>query len=172
MAGLTTLTDYQQRARAGRARFVADHPHLFLVRVGPPEVDDDPWKDELSFATRVPGIEDLDDDDEATTTEIGWIIAPVKKREGGPFPDRIGIGRARNCDVVLRFATISKLHAQLRLGDPLTIVDIDSANGTKLNGRALQPRKPEPIVVGDRLELGAVELRLLDAGELFTLLGA
>jgi hypothetical protein len=173
MAGLTPLADYQQRARAGRARFVADHSHLFLVRVGPSTPADDPWQDDLGFMTRVPGIEQFDDDDdEPTTTEIGWIIAPIKKREGGPFPDRIGVGRARNCDVVLRFPTISKLHAQFRIGNPLTIVDLDSANGTKLNGRTLRPRQPESVAVGDLLTLGEVELRLLDADGLYKLLVA
>ena len=166
------LETYQQKARAGRERFIAEHPSWFLVRVAAPEPHkDDPWTDELSFATRVPGVADLDEDDEATTMEIGWIIAPIQKRPGGPFPDRIGIGRTRNCDVVLRFPTISKLHAQFRLGDPMTLVDLDSANGTRVNGEQLAPRVPRTVVIGDRIELGSVELQLLDAARLYDVLG-
>jgi hypothetical protein len=171
MTGLKPLHDYQARARAGRERFIADHPHPFLVRVGPPEPkSDNPWGDDLSFSTHVPGLE-AEEEEDPTTTEIGWIIVPVKKREGGPFPERIGVGRARNCDVVLRFPTISKLHAQFRVGSPLELVDLGSANGTKLNGKPLPPRAPVPVGVGDRIELGAVELQLLDASALYTLLG-
>jgi len=165
------LDEYQQRARVGRDRFIEQNRHLFLVRVAAPKaVGDDPWGDDLSFATRVQGMNDDDDDDDFTTQEIGWIIAPIVKREGGPFPDRIGVGRARNCDVVLRFPNISKLHAQFRIGNPLTIVDVSSANGTKLNGEALAARVPRPVQVGDRIEFGGIELKLADAALLYTML--
>ena len=169
------LEDYLQRARVGLDRFVTQHPHLFLVRVAPPQVAArvDDWSDEIGFQTQVQGLTDVDEEDDQpyATTEIGWIIAPVVKREGGAFPDRIGVGRARNVDVVLRFANISKLHAQFRLGEPLTLVDVGSANGTRVNGEVLPARVPRAVAVGDRIELGGIELKLVDAATLFRMLG-
>jgi hypothetical protein len=171
-SGTRALDQYLQQVKLGRDRFVADNPWLFVVRVAPAtSPTDNPWADDISFATRVPGMESGDDDDDdESTAEIGWVIAPIKKREGGPFPERIGVGRARNCDVVLRFPTISKLHAQFHLGQPMRLVDLDSANGTKLNGEPLVPRKPRPVALGDRVEFGAVELRIHDAAGLYKLL--
>src|SRR5689334_23533278 len=48
-----------------------------------------------------------------------------------PFPDRLTIGRATNCDVVIRFAFVSKVHAHLFVqGDKLTLRDNKASNGT------------------------------------------
>jgi len=166
------LTTYLGRASTmTREAFSRDNPHPFLVRL--PEnaaLDDDPWGDELSFTTQVEGV---DDDEEEDRPDYAAIVAPVAKREGGPFPDRIGIGRARNCDVVLRFATVSKLHAQLRTsGAGWTIVDIESVNGTMVDGVALPPRTPRPIVLGAKIRFGRVEVELMDAPTLWDRLRA
>ena len=64
-------------------------------------------------------------------------VLPVVKAPGNPYPDRVSVGRARNCDVVMRDPSVSKLHAHFRIGGPkLELVDIDSQNGTRVNGRA------------------------------------
>ncbi len=42
--------------------------------------------------------------------EVRWIA----KSEDSPYSDRFSVGRARNCDIVLRYASISKLHAHFR----------------------------------------------------------
>ena len=160
------LADFRARAELGKPAFVGAHPTLFLLRTAPEMVESDPFGDQFSFVTHVEGMDEDDEDSEA-----GWVIAPIKKREGGPFPDRIGIGRARNCDVVLRFASVSKLHAQLRTGAALELVDLGSANGTAVNGVALAPRTPQPVELGDRLLIGAVEVELVDAAALFDRLG-
>jgi len=166
------LEDYKQRARAGKERFVADHAHLFLVRLPRVVEEVDEWSDPIDFSTQVQHDDEREDADADPlwTQEIGLIIAPVVKRAGAPFPDRIGVGRARNCDVVVRFPAVSKLHASLQLGSPMTLTDMRSANGTRVNGENLPPRVARNVAVGDRIELGSVELRLLDAAALFELL--
>ncbi len=167
------LEEYQRRARAGRESFVAEHPHLFLVRLAPAAAEPvDEWSDPCDFQTRVEHDDEDDEDasDPLWTHEVGLIIAPVVKRAGGPFPDRIGVGRARNCDVVVRFPAVSKLHATFHVGTPLTLADMGSANGTRVNGEALERRVPRRVAIGDRIELGKIELKLLDAAALFELL--
>jgi hypothetical protein len=171
------LTAYLGRAAScTREVFVRENPHPFLVRL-PDNValDDDPWADDLSFTTHVEGLDDEDEEDDRP--DHAAIVAPVLKREGGPFPDRIGIGRARNCDIVLRFSTVSKLHAQLRLagtqpGTQWTIADMGSANGTSVNGVALAPRTITAVNIGARLRFGRVEVELLDSSTLFDRLRA
>jgi hypothetical protein len=157
--------DYQSRAAAGRERFIAVHRNLFLVRVGAVVPESESAFDQFAFDTVV-------DEDDVPDDEGGWIIAPVRKREGGAFPDRIGVGRARNCDVVLRFPSISKLHAQILDREPRMILDLDSANGTKVEGVALVPRRPVPLPLGARIELGGIAVSLIDADRLYALLTA
>lgn len=157
---------YQPIVRLGRKAYVAANPHLFLVRRAPTSTSKSDWDEDISFATRVreaPVFDDEADDVEHT----GWIIVPVKKRDDGPFPDRIGVGRARNCDVVLRFPSVSKLHAQFRLGGTLQLVDLGSVNGTYRNGKAMVARTPQDVKAGDALQFGSVQVELLDAGTLF-----
>ena len=52
---------------------------------------------------------------------------------------------------------MSRQHAEIRLeGDDHVIVDLDSTNGVKVNGREV---KRAVLAVGDRIELGSSELR-------------
>ena len=100
-------------------------------------------------------------------------LVPVKKNPDNPFPDRLTIGRATNCDVVIRFAFISKVHAHLFIqGDKLTLRDNKAANGTFHNRRRLEPGSSRSIRLGDTLGFGALELELIDAGRLYQLLRA
>jgi len=88
------------------AEFVAQtNPLYFLKRpvhratatLGPPAI---------SFETKLARL-DID------PFAAEWRIVAVKKREGNPYPDRFSIGRAPNCDVVVRLPSVSKVHAHV-----------------------------------------------------------
>jgi hypothetical protein len=50
---------------------------------------------------------------------------------------------------------VSRIHAALRRGDDvLSIVDLDSANGTYLNGQRLAAHQPRLLRDGDEIRLG------------------
>jgi hypothetical protein len=67
------------------------------------------------------------------------------------------IGRSRRCDVVLADPNTSRQHAEVRReGDAYVIIDLDSTNGVLVNRRAV---KRAVLQDGDRIELGATELR-------------
>jgi DNA-binding response OmpR family regulator len=67
------------------------------------------------------------------------------------------LGRADDCDLVVADQRVSRHHAQLRrLGDGFLLVDLNSTNGTRLNGQLIRPlAEPLPLQDGDVIELGS-----------------
>lgn len=66
------------------------------------------------------------------------------------------IGRSRDCDVQVADPNVSRRHAELRQeGATYWLVDLDSTNGTEVNGRRLKRAKLRP---GDRITVGSTEL--------------
>ena len=103
------------------------------------------------------------------TSRSTYDIRAIVKAPGNPYPDRISVGRALNCDIALRDATVSKLHAHILGADPLALqlVDLGAANGTYVNSSALVPNEPRALVRGDVLQFGSVLCELADAGEAY-----
>jgi pSer/pThr/pTyr-binding forkhead associated (FHA) protein len=57
---------------------------------------------------------------------------------------------------------VSRIHAEIRLEqDGLFVIDLDSVNGTLINGEPLQPQEPTKIHHGDLLQLGRLRLQLI-----------
>ena len=76
------------------------------------------------------------------------------------FPCRVG--RQPGLPVRLMHKTVSLLHAELRIvGDELILVDLDSRNGTFINGQRL--RGSQKVEIGDLLQFGAAVFRLNNA---------
>lgn len=81
----------------------------------------------------------------------------VAKRAGGPFPNRIGVGRARTADVPITLAGISKYHAYFEFEDgQVKITDARSHNGTIVDGKRLPSGASAVIGDGGQLFLGSV----------------
>lgn len=56
---------------------------------------------------------------------------------------------------------VSRRHAVIRRGeDTLTLVDLDSTNGTYLNGQRLLPNQPRVLRDGDEVRLGRLAFHL------------
>ncbi len=88
--------------------------------------------------------------------KAGAVYA-VAKRPGGPFPDRIGVGRARTADISLRSPSVSKYHAYFTYEDARRewlVVDARSRNGTRLGDRRLEPGDPVKLTSGAQLMFG------------------
>ena len=69
---------------------------------------------------------------------------------------RVVIGRSRDCDIQVADANVSRRHAEVRQeGAAHWVVDLDSTNGTEVNGRRLKRAKLRP---GDRIMIGSTEL--------------
>jgi pSer/pThr/pTyr-binding forkhead associated (FHA) protein len=94
---------------------------------------------------------------------------PLRKGEGRPFPERISLGRATNCDVVIRDASISKLHGHFRdVGaETASFTDAKSSNGTRLDGSLIKAGVPAEIRVHTLLCFGRVQLMFMSPGEVY-----
>jgi pSer/pThr/pTyr-binding forkhead associated (FHA) protein len=56
---------------------------------------------------------------------------------------------------------VSRQHATITVGEVVTIKDLDSINGTHVNGRKIQSQYDHPIVDGDMLAIGTLKIRVL-----------
>lgn len=68
------------------------------------------------------------------------------------------IGRSKDCDISLADGNVSRRHAELsRDGEGFAIRDLDSTNGTLVNGRRI---RREPVAEGDEITVGTSALRI------------
>ncbi len=80
-----------------------------------------------------------------------------------PFDGVLTLGRSDRNAIVLPEPASSRVHAEVRCeGGRFTLRDHGSSNGTFVNGRRVKER---PLEEGDRIRIGAVELRFSLAGE-------
>jgi pSer/pThr/pTyr-binding forkhead associated (FHA) protein len=69
---------------------------------------------------------------------------------------RVVIGRSKDCDIQVADSNVSRRHAEVRQeGAAHWLIDLDSTNGTEVNGRRLKRAKLRP---GDTITVGATEL--------------
>jgi len=112
--------------------------------------------------------------EKAGHTLLGLGAAPAPKGAGEslaialrPNPRRpyLTLGRGPENDVVIDDATLSRVHLVLMRPDEgaWTVRDAGSSNGSRLDGRALEAGKPEPLPSGARIEAGSVHLTFLDS---------
>ncbi|HEX9100653.1 MAG TPA: FHA domain-containing protein, partial [Polyangia bacterium] len=146
-----------------RDEFVARQPYSFLV------LEQALAEEDVGFSTQV--VDPVSLRRSTVRRPQNIEVLPVIKAPGNPYPDRVSVGRARNCDIVMRDPSVSKLHAHFRVGGPkLELVDIDSQNGTRVNGRALAPHQPAQVSNGDTVLFGSVACKVVDAAALYDLL--
>src|SRR5438045_8190733 len=71
--------------------------------------------------------------------------------------ERMTFGHTAAADVVLADASVSRIHAVVeRLGEGWTIRDLDSTNGTFVNGRRIAAERP--LRHGDEIRIGETRL--------------
>ena len=150
--------------RCTREQFCMRFSSWFLAVKVDAQTDDE---EKIGFETAVVDYRD----DKLKRSENEWEVLELAKARGNPYPDRISIGRARNCDVVMRDPSVSKLHAHFRSRTGgWELVDLGSANGTRVDGAPLAPNQAHPVQSGAQVEFGTVACKLVDAGALYDLL--
>jgi pSer/pThr/pTyr-binding forkhead associated (FHA) protein len=72
------------------------------------------------------------------------------------------LGRALDNDIVLDASEASRHHARLEfVNDILQVVDLDSTNGTRVNGQRVTTQRVNP---GDEISFGTLKIKLLAFG--------
>jgi two-component system, NtrC family, response regulator AtoC len=64
------------------------------------------------------------------------------------------IGRDEQCDIVINHRTLSRRHARLTLGPPVTIEDLGSTNGLRVAGESYRGGPPVAIQPGESFHIG------------------
>jgi two-component system, NtrC family, response regulator AtoC len=75
-----------------------------------------------------------------------------------PAAGDLRIGRSPDVDIVIDDPSISRSHAVLSIGPPLTITDLGSANGTVVGDRPLNTGETVPLSSGDVIRVGSTTL--------------
>jgi hypothetical protein len=174
------LTEWQaQKRQLTRDAFGRAFPHPFLLRRAHSKKDgedgaagSDFGEQKLGFRTNVSDAGSTQDVPTGSVRMLGALVLPIVKKPTNPYPERISVGRALNCDVVIRDGTVSKLHGHFvpvsaREAD---LVDRASQNGTKVNGQPLKPEIARRVVSGDTIIFGSIAVQFLDAKKLWDLL--
>lgn len=76
-------------------------------------------------------------------------------------PGQYVIGRKSDCDLPVKNNTVSRKHARLDVpdaGDECTLTDLDSHNGTFINGQVLNGSST--VKAGDHIRFGQTEFKL------------
>lgn len=77
----------------------------------------------------------------------------------------IRIGRTANNELVINRDTISSNHAVIEfVNGQFQVTDLNSGNGTKVNGKRLQAHQPQPLANGDMISFDVYQFR-------FTMMG-
>jgi hypothetical protein len=139
--------------------FLARYPGYFLLATEEPEGS--PNVDETWVAQSLPAAVDAR---RVPRFEVRWIGSPRG-------PEVITVGRSPNCDIMFRNHEVSKVHARFcPQEEGLTITDLGSRNGTRVNGQALESGRPTPVYAHDHIQFGSVKTRLIAAREMQVLL--
>lgn len=157
---LTELSDLASKLSIDE--FAAQFSHLFLLFY---ETVDTVGVS--SFSTQVVSKELAR---KKPTSELRVI--PLVKAPGNPYSGRISVGRARNCDVVLRNPSVSKLHAHIRRESSghWVLTDLNSHNGTAVDGTRVPASASVPLRIGEQVTFGGMVVRIVDAGQLYLVL--
>ena len=98
------------------------------------------------------------------------FVYEIRKKPTNAFSGWITVGRAVNNDVVLRYPTISKLHARFEVettsfGEPLgyQLIDNQSKGRTVHNGTVLETNQTVPVAIGDVILFGSIRCTVVDA---------
>lgn len=132
-------------------------PAAAAVPAGPAFVD----AEELGFGEPGVGFPEAEPefgepDLGSSTSAIATVTISGVEHDVVLTGDRMVIGRLKACDICLRDANASRQHAALeREGSGWSVVDLQSTNGTRLNGQRVAR---ERLRDGDVITVGVTEL--------------
>jgi hypothetical protein len=129
----------------GEDKFKARYDSPFLVVVYTPPGDSE-LVDPQTVET---DVSEVNTSPQRTT---GMRCVLIRKSDRNAFKSKVTVGRAKNNDIVLRAAKVSKLHAAfLQDNRGYQIMDMGSANGTVVTGVRLKKNQVVRLKTGDMI---------------------
>ncbi len=100
---------------------------------------------------RIVGANDI-----AAGIDLALAEASLRDAENGVL-----VGRSSRAHIIIEHDSVSRNHARFALvNGVLYVEDLDSMNGSWLEGRKLEANKPTPVRPGNVVEFGKVKLRI------------
>jgi hypothetical protein len=130
-----------------------------LVYEPPEDPEDESTQTEYRYRT-VSGV---------TPTSFGGgepMVFLLTKTRDNAFQRRVTVGRTSNNDLPVEDPSVSRFHAWFQREDDEAhwyVVDAGSKNGTKVNGKVLEKKKPHQLANGTRIRIGHVDLSFFDS---------
>jgi hypothetical protein len=144
---------------SGPNRFAAAYPDpMIVLRDLGYEAEDEGADFHTKYMSRGEAFGSTRESSPELTSSLGiGTCIRIAKREGAAFQDRIGVGRARNADVSIPLALISKYHAFFTKsadGKSFEITDAGSKNGTFIEGERLPEKQAVSLSSGQEISFG------------------
>jgi pSer/pThr/pTyr-binding forkhead associated (FHA) protein len=141
---------------ASDAVSVADAPTATIAQPAAPGLGDPP-----TAMIAAPGVAGAP----SPPARLVMISPPAPGAEFAFHRTKTRIGRAEDLEICVNHRSISREHAELvREGDVIRLVDLGSANGTRVNGRDASDVQ---VSAGDVIEFGQVRFRFVGEGEAY-----
>lgn len=156
------LSDINRGARKQTAeQFLAAHTHpVFIHEDAQSQVDYE--------GTQTMGLHTIPTSVDPREARV-WVVYPVKGHVRSP--DSASLGRSEGNDIVISDPSISKKHAKLSgltsQGSLMTVVDLESRNGTFRQDTRLTAQTPTVVSSGEIITFGRVPLRYLNPQDLY-----
>jgi hypothetical protein len=71
---------------------------------------------------------------------------------------KVVIGRSSGAEVRIEHGSVSRRHAELRVEQTITVVDLASQNGTRVRGVVIDPNEPVVVAPGESFHVGLATL--------------
>ncbi|MEJ2212007.1 MAG: FHA domain-containing serine/threonine-protein kinase, partial [Anaerolineae bacterium] len=105
-------------------------------------------------------------DTDAIARNVALLLLGADGREFPVYTGRVLLGRDVSNDIIIPNQQVSRNHARIRCrGQACTIVDLQSTNGTSINGVPVPAGEPRPLRPGDVLGVGPVNLLVVAPSE-------
>jgi pSer/pThr/pTyr-binding forkhead associated (FHA) protein len=167
------IKDYSKDARElDTAAFAARYGGAFLLHYGSLEKDEE----SADIDMRDTLVSEYTDEPVGTPPDprTNFRVFPVRQRASDRSDKAIWVGRGRQNDIVIPDASISTMHAFIRIDEEgrFFLQDMMSKNGTFVHNQrvpALGIDEPLEFRTGDRIRFGTVRLTFLAAAEFVSL---
>ncbi len=109
----------------------------------------------------------MDETGQQTRHHLMGHLIPIGLADGSPWT-RVSLGRSTENDVVIDDPAVSEYHCYVKArGKKLTLGDLGSTNGTKVNGVPLKPPQTHVLHDEDLLTLGRCSFQYFTPAALY-----